>query len=124
VIALYGELGAGKTSLVKGIAQGLEIQEHVTSPTFTLIQEYQGKLPMYHFDCYRLNSIEEFSQLGPDEYFFGKGVCLIEWAEKIEPLLPPNRISIRIDYIDPVRLPTDRKITWQDRFEKPDTTKA
>ena len=99
VIALIGDLGSGKTCLTQGICMGLGVQDYVTSPSFTLINEYDGRLPVYHFDFYRINTPEEAFDLGCDEYFYGEGVCIIEWAEKVESFLPENRIEIRIKRI-------------------------
>ena len=94
---LQGELGAGKTIFAKGFAQGLGINpEDVTSPTFTIVNEYQGKLPFYHFDVYRIASLEGMEDTGYEDYFFGQGVCLVEWAELIEELLPQQVIWIKI----------------------------
>jgi tRNA threonylcarbamoyladenosine biosynthesis protein TsaE len=98
VVALNGSLGAGKTQLVRAIAIGLGIPNPavVNSPTFVLIQEYDARLPIYHFDAYRLKSAEEFAGLGVHEYFAGDGVCLIEWAEKFPACLPGERLEIRL----------------------------
>ncbi|NCO66517.1 MAG: tRNA (adenosine(37)-N6)-threonylcarbamoyltransferase complex ATPase subunit type 1 TsaE [Candidatus Aquicultor secundus] len=96
VINLSGDLGAGKTVFSKGLAVGLGIDEPVTSPTFTLIKEYMGRLPLYHFDVYRLSSPEEMEELGFDEYFYGDGVSVVEWGDKIEELLPDVRLDIRL----------------------------
>ncbi|GAB1476087.1 tRNA (adenosine(37)-N6)-threonylcarbamoyltransferase complex ATPase subunit type 1 TsaE [Bacillota bacterium] len=99
VVALSGELGAGKTTFTKAIAKGLGITDLITSPTFTIIHEYKGgRLPLYHFDVYRLNEEEELRNLGYEEYFYGDGVCVIEWADKIEEYLPENAILITISY--------------------------
>jgi tRNA threonylcarbamoyladenosine biosynthesis protein TsaE len=99
VVALYGDLGAGKTHLAKGVCAGLGIEpERVTSPTFTLIQEYDGRLPVYHFDAYRIERIDEFYQLGYEEYFFGDGVTLLEWPDRVEPLVPGDAIRIRLSH--------------------------
>jgi tRNA threonylcarbamoyladenosine biosynthesis protein TsaE len=99
VVALIGELGTGKTTLTKSIAEGLGIREMITSPTFTIVQEYtDGRLPLYHFDVYRICDLEEMYELGYEEYFFGEGVCVIEWAEQIEELIPEDAITIRIEY--------------------------
>ena len=98
VLALCGELGAGKTHFVKGVAAGLAANAAVTSPTFTLIHEYiGGRLPLYHFDFYRLEDEDEALKIGLDEYLDGDGVCVIEWADKFEALIPPtaNRIIFR-----------------------------
>ena len=97
VIALRGTLGAGKTTFVKGIARKLEISDVITSPTFTIISEYYGKLPLYHMDLYRIDSEEEFELLGIDEMIYGKGVSVIEWSEKAENILPDNHIKIDIE---------------------------
>lgn len=98
IYLLNGDLGVGKTVFTKGFAQGLGIEDHITSPTFTIIQEYQGKdMPFYHFDVYRIGDIEEMYDLGYEEYFFGEGVCLIEWASLIEELLPEDCICVTIE---------------------------
>jgi tRNA threonylcarbamoyladenosine biosynthesis protein TsaE len=98
VISLVGPLGAGKTNLTRAIAVGLGINEaDVSSPTFMLIQEYEGRLPLYHFDTYRLKDLEEFEDLGPDEYFYGEGVCLVEWGDRVQELLPPDHLRIEIE---------------------------
>lgn len=98
VYTLNGDLGVGKTVFTQGVAKGLEITEPVNSPTFTIIQEYEeGRLPFYHFDVYRIGDIEEMEEIGYDDYFFGQGVCLIEWAELIEEILPSDIISITIE---------------------------
>lgn len=96
IICLNGDLGAGKTTLSKSIGQGLGVKEYITSPTFTLINEYEGRIPLYHFDVYRLNNYEELEELGAEDYFYGNGVCLIEWAQKIYDDLPENRFEIWI----------------------------
>ena len=94
---LDGELGAGKTVFTQGFAAGLGIQEPVNSPTFTIVQEYtEGRLPFYHFDVYRIGDITEMDEIGYEEYFFGEGVCLIEWGSLIEELLPKETIKIKI----------------------------
>ena len=96
IIALDGTLAAGKTYLTKGIALGLGVKEDVTSPTFTLISEYSGRLHLYHMDVYRLDSVEEFLDLGTEEMLYGEGVCVIEWSEKVKSVLPSNTIYINI----------------------------
>lgn len=97
IIALCGELGSGKTVLVKGIAEGLGVKsnKYVNSPSFVILKEHKGRIPLYHFDIYRLNDISEFSTVDYAEYFYGKGVSVIEWADKIIELLP--REFLRID---------------------------
>jgi tRNA threonylcarbamoyladenosine biosynthesis protein TsaE len=101
IIALSGELGAGKTALVKGIARGLGITVEVTSPTFTLIHEYSGgRLPLFHVDLYRLDNISQALAVGIEDYLNGPGVTVIEWAERIAPLLPPHTIRIRMESVD------------------------
>ena len=98
VCTLIGDLGVGKTVFTKGLAAGLGITEPVSSPTFTIVQVYdEGRLPFYHFDVYRIGDIEEMEEIGYDDYFFGEGVCLIEWAELIEELIPEGAISITIE---------------------------
>lgn len=98
IVALIGPLGAGKTHLVRAIAEGLEIDDSraVSSPTFVLIQEYDARLPIYHFDAYRLKNPAEFADLGVHEYFEGDGVCLIEWADRVAACLPPEQLRITI----------------------------
>lgn len=97
IVCLNGDLGAGKTTLTKSIGLGLGVTDYITSPTFTLINQYNGRLAVYHFDVYRLENVDELYDLGFDEYFYGKGVCIIEWAEKIEKLLPKERIVLDIE---------------------------
>lgn len=99
IVALIGDLGTGKTTLTKYIGEGLGITEIITSPTFTIIQEYySGRLPLYHFDVYRINSIEEMDELGCEEYFYGDGVTIIEWADQIMEIIPKQAIVINIEY--------------------------
>jgi len=101
IIALIGKLGRGKTTLIQGIGQGLGITSPIKSPSFTLIHEYQGFLPLYHFDLYRLSSEEEIEHLGYEEYFFKKrGVVVIEWADKMESFLSFPHLKIKIRMID------------------------
>ena len=99
VIALIGNLGTGKTALTRYVAEGLGIHERISSPTFTIVKEYDsGRLPLYHFDVYRIADPEEMFNIGADEYFFGQGVCVVEWADMIEELLPENTIYIYLEY--------------------------
>ena len=97
IYCLSGDLGVGKTVFTKGFAKGLGIDDHITSPTFTIINEYYGRLPLYHFDVYRVADPEEMDYIGSDEYFFGQGVCLIEWAELISDIIPENAKWIKIE---------------------------
>ena len=100
VLALYGDLGAGKTHLVKGLCAGLGVPAAtVSSPTFTLVNEYDGALPVYHFDAYRIERVEEFFELGYETYFFGDGVCLVEWPERVEALVPDHAIRLRLTHL-------------------------
>ncbi|MDB5335471.1 MAG: tsaE [Planctomycetaceae bacterium] len=97
VIALSGNLGAGKTHLTQGIAEGLGIERRlVNSPTFALVQEYAGRLPVFHFDTYRLRNVDEFLDLGFDEYLSLRGVCIIEWAERVAEVLPADTLTVRV----------------------------
>lgn len=98
VYCLSGDLGVGKTVFTKGFATGLGITEPVSSPTFTIVQIYEeGRMPLYHFDVYRIEDIEEMEEIGYDDYFFGQGVCMIEWANLIEEILPENIIEVTIE---------------------------
>ncbi len=111
LIAINGDLGTGKTCLIKGIANGLKNKNDVTSPSFTIINEYSAKIPIFHFDLYRLNKLIEIEELGYEEYFYGEGVTLIEWANKISNYLPEKLLSIdmSIDYSNI----SNRKITFR-----------
>lgn len=105
VVAFYGDLGAGKTCMIQGVCRGLGVQAQVNSPTFILIGEYLGggpdaPLPVYHFDLYRLRGPDELEDLGCEEYFYGQGVCLIEWPERAGDLLPPQRREVHLQYVD------------------------
>ncbi len=99
VFLLAGDLGTGKTCLTQGIAWGLDIKEYALSPTFTIVRELYGRLPLYHIDLYRLNRIEETIDLGLDDYLYGRGVCVVEWAEKALSILPQEHLLIRISYL-------------------------
>lgn len=99
VISLIGDLGTGKTALTKAIAEGLGITDIITSPTFNIVKEYDsGRLPLYHFDVYRIGDVDEMYELGYEEYFYGNGVSIVEWADLIEELIPENAIHINIEY--------------------------
>ena len=98
VYTLIGDLGVGKTVFTQGFASGLGITEPVNSPTFTIVQMYEdGRLPFYHFDVYRIGDIEEMEEIGYEDCFYGEGVCLIEWADLIQEILPPDVIAIEIE---------------------------
>ena len=118
IYTLTGDLGVGKTVFTQGVAAGLGITEPVNSPTFTIIQEYEdGRLPFYHFDVYRIGDLEEMEEIGYDDYFFGQGICLIEWAELIEEILPEKRIEVTIEK-DLEKGFEYRKITIEERGEE------
>ena len=98
IYMLNGDLGVGKTVFTQGLAAGLQIREPVSSPTFTILQEYDsGRLPLYHFDVYRLGDAEELEEIGCDDYFFGNGVCLVEWAERIREWIPDGAMTVTIE---------------------------
>ncbi|EJO5348066.1 tRNA (adenosine(37)-N6)-threonylcarbamoyltransferase complex ATPase subunit type 1 TsaE [Clostridium botulinum] len=110
IICLNGDLGAGKTHLSKGIAKGLNIKENITSPTFNIVNEYNGRLKLYHFDVYRVNDPDEIEAIGFDEYIFGEGISIIEWSDYIKELIPKEHMDIRINKI-PEMGENYRKIT-------------
>jgi len=99
VFLLVGELGTGKTCLVQGIAHGLAIKEYAFSPTFVILREYHGRVPLYHIDFYRLDHVEEIADLGLEEYYYGDGVCVVEWAEKGLQVVPRDNLLITLHYI-------------------------
>lgn len=101
IVCLNGDLGAGKTHFVKGVASFFEVKkEKVNSPTFTLINEYQGTIPIYHFDCYRLKNEQEALEIGTEEYFYGDGISIVEWPQKIRNLIPPEAVWITIKHVN------------------------
>ncbi len=109
VVALYGDLGAGKTAFVRGIANGLNSPSRVTSPTFTIVNEYSGALELFHFDMYRLGSSEELFDIGWEDYLGRGGVCVVEWSENVFDAFDGNEIKVTIDKLSD----TDRKITLE-----------
>lgn len=117
IILLNGDLGVGKTVFSKGIGKGLGITEPISSPTFTILQIYEeGRIPLYHFDVYRIAEIEEMEEIGYEDYFYGQGICLIEWASRIEEILPDNAVVITIE--KDLEQGTDyRKITAEGQFD-------
>ena len=116
IFCLDGDLGAGKTVFARGFAAGLGITEPITSPTFTIIKEYEdGRIPFYHFDVYRIGDPGEMEMLGYEEYFYGKGVCLIEWSSLIEELLPQYAVRIGI-FRDDAKGPDYRRIELEERI--------
>ena len=100
IYLLTGNLGTGKTCLTQGIAWGLDIEEYAMSPSFVIMRELHGRLPLYHIDLYRLDLIEETIDLGLDDYLYGEGVCVIEWAEKGESILPQEHLLVKVSYLD------------------------
>ncbi|WP_027625814.1 tRNA (adenosine(37)-N6)-threonylcarbamoyltransferase complex ATPase subunit type 1 TsaE [Clostridium lundense] len=117
IICLIGDLGTGKTHLTKGIAEGLDIHEHITSPTFNIVNEYDGRLKFYHFDVYRVNDPDEIAAIGFDEYIFSEGVSVIEWANYIEELIPDEHLTITIEKINNEN-ENSRKITLKNFGER------
>jgi len=99
ILLLVGKLGAGKTCLTQGIARGLGIREYATSPSFVMVRELYGRLPLYHMDFYRLENLEEIANLGLDDYFYGQGVSVVEWADKGLSLLPPEHLLVEMSYV-------------------------
>ncbi len=116
VLFLTGELGTGKTCLVQGIARGLNVEEYAFSPSFVILRQYRGRLPLYHVDFYRLDSLDEIVGLGLEDYFYGDGVCVIEWAEKAQPLLPPDNLLLSLKYV--AASPTARRIRLKPQGER------
>jgi tRNA threonylcarbamoyladenosine biosynthesis protein TsaE len=114
VFLLTGNLGSGKTCLTQGIAWGLGVEEHTFSPTFILVREYRGRLPLYHIDLYRLDCLEEIIDLALEQYFNGEGVCVVEWADKGKEVLPEEHLLINLEYITP----TERLLTLEPHSER------
>lgn len=115
LVAFRGDLGSGKTCMIQGICQALAVADYVTSPTFMLINEYTGRLggqdlPIYHFDLYRLQGADELEDLGAEEYFYGRGICLVEWAERAGGLLPAGCREVWMEYVGD----DERRITLRD----------
>ena len=98
VIAFFGDLAAGKTTMIRGICRGLNIRQQVESPTYTLVNEYRSEIPVYHIDCYRESRLEEWLELGINDYFFGDGITLVEWADTIEELIPESAYRIWLNH--------------------------
>jgi len=113
ILLLCGSLGSGKTCLAQGIAWGLGVKEYAFSPSFVIAREYHGRLPLYHIDLYRLDRIEEVVDLGLDEYFYGNGVCVVEWAEKGMAVLPKENLLIGLTYVSD----TERSLSLEPKGE-------
>jgi len=109
VVAFSGNLGSGKTTCIRGICAGLDVKELVLSPTFTLINEYHGRMAVYHFDFYRIHLVQELHDLGVEEYFYSDGICLVEWPEVVQQLLPSRHIRIRMSHAHENGMPMDEK---------------
>ena len=116
IVCLIGDLGAGKTTMTQSLAEALEVDDYITSPTFTIVNEYEGKMPLYHFDVYRIGCSEEMYDIGFDEYINGEGVCIIEWANIIEDILPDDYLKIELKYKDMGREMT--LIHYGEEYEK------
>lgn len=113
VVCLIGDLGAGKTTMTQSLAKALEVDDYITSPTFNIVNEYEGRMPLYHFDVYRIGSSDEMYDIGFDEYIDGDGVCIIEWANLIEDILPNEYLYIEMNYKE-----TGREIILTPKGEK------
>lgn len=114
VFLLVGSLGTGKTCLTQGIAWGLHIKEYALSPTFVIVREMHGRLPLYHIDLYRLDNVKEIEDLGLDDYLYGKGACVVEWAEKALSLLPTEHLLIQIEFLSD----TERNLQFKPRGKR------
>lgn len=115
VLSLTGDLGAGKTTLTKSIGKGLGVEEYITSPTFSLINEYKGRVNVYHFDVYRLDDVDDLYDLGFEDYFYSDGVTIVEWGDKIKEFLPDNTIDV---YIEKGKELDERIVTISGRGER------
>lgn len=122
ILCLIGDLGTGKTHITKGIAKGLQVEDHITSPTFNIVNEYDGRHKFFHFDVYRVNDPDEIEAIGFDEYIFSDGVSVIEWANYIEELIPENHLRITIDKLPELGV-NYRKITLNYTNERYDYVK-
>ncbi|MEO0092763.1 MAG: tRNA (adenosine(37)-N6)-threonylcarbamoyltransferase complex ATPase subunit type 1 TsaE [candidate division WOR-3 bacterium] len=100
VVGFFGELGSGKTTMIKGVAKGLGVKELVKSPSFVMVTEYQGRMPVYHIDLYRVGNPNELIELGLEQYLYGDGVSLIEWAERAQDVLPESMVKVKIEIIN------------------------
>ena len=118
IVCLIGDLGAGKTTMTQSLAEALEVDDYITSPTFTIVNQYEGKMPLYHFDVYRIGCSEEMYDIGFEEYINGDGVCIIEWANIIEDILPDEYLKIELNYKDMGREMT--LIPYGEEYEKID----
>lgn len=116
VICMIGDLGAGKTTFTQSFAESLGVEDYITSPTFTIVNEYEGRMPLYHFDVYRIGCSEEMYDIGYDEYIDSDGVCIIEWANIIDDILPEERLEIELKYKDMGREIT--LIPYGEKYEK------
>ena len=116
IVCLIGDLGAGKTTMTQSLAEALEVDDYITSPTFTIVNQYEGKMPLYHFDVYRIGCSEEMYDIGFEEYINGDGVCIIEWANIIEDILPDEYLKIELNYKDMGREMT--LIHYGEEYEK------
>lgn len=96
IVCLIGDLGVGKTQFVKGFAKGVGVEDYIVSPTFIIVNEYAGRLPLYHFDVYRINDVDEMYEIGYEEYFYGDGICIVEWADLIQDIIPEENITVTI----------------------------
>jgi len=98
VVCVIGELGTGKTHFAKGIARGLGIERDVTSPSYTILQIYEGRIPLYHFDLYRMETADELFDIGFDEFIYGRGACIVEWADRFLAYMPQERLTVSLEY--------------------------